>query len=240
MTERGTHPSELAWARHLSGEFGWLEAWKLRRHLAGCEACRAREAEHARDREAFEASVRRRQQVAELGAAAAALRPVATRRRRLVPWLAGGAAAVGAALLLQRPATAPELTAKGGDQLLLLVDGPAGAVPLGGRCAPGDRLIARYRTGQAYLLILEQDGQGSVQVLFPQDGASSARLEAPEGTTPTSWVLDATPGRECFAAFFSGAPVDVAVARSALLASAGGPALAGVTVRLQCCDKAAP
>ncbi len=54
-------------------------------------------------------------------------------------------------------------------------------------------------------------------------------LAAPRGATPQSFVLDEVPGRECFAAFFSDAPVEAA--------RGGAPALGGAVVRMQCCEK---
>ncbi len=65
------------------------------------------------------------------------------------------------------------------------------------------------------------------------------RLPAAEGTTPTSWILDAVPGRECFVAFFSDQPLGAEAATRALNGSPEAPALPGASVRVQCCEKGA-
>lgn len=237
MTRVAVHPSALAWARRLSGERGGLAGWRFRRHLARCDACRAKEAELVRERAAFDGSPRRGDDLSRLRRAAEAGRAAEGIRWRPLVALLAAAGASAALLFAFLPAGRPELSAKGRSHFAVFVDRPEGAVPLPFRCRPGDRLMARYRTTRPYLLLLERDGQERVQVLFPQDGATSARLPAGEGTTPVSWVLDAVPGRECFAAFFSDAPVDAATARRALLDPPGAPTTAGAEVLLRCCDK---
>lgn len=238
------HPSELAWARHLAGEPGWLARRRLRRHLRRCEACRRLEASLAAERRAFDADPARRQELARLAAErgpAPGGRPARHRARRW-PWLAGALAAASATalvLLAVRTPAPDALRAKGGGVLELYVERPGGAAALGERCAPGDRLIARYRTDRAYLLLLESDGRGAVQVVVPAGGAASMRLTVAEGTTPTSWVLDGAPGPECFAAFFSDAPVDVADAARALRAAPSAPELPGAAAQVRCCRKEA-
>jgi len=34
------HPSQETLALHAGGDLGWLERWRLKRHLAGCDDCR--------------------------------------------------------------------------------------------------------------------------------------------------------------------------------------------------------
>lgn len=239
MTDVQAHPSELQWARHLSREGSFLERRHVRRHLARCAACRAYEAEQSRAREAFEGDPRTREAMDELRARAAATAPPPRGGRPT--WFGAigvlGVAAAALALILLRPGSSPELLAKGGDRFAVYVQRPGGPVTLGGRCAPGDRLMAGWRTSRPYLLLLERDGRGAVQVLFPPGGAGSGRVPAAEGTTPTSWILDDAPGRECFAAFFSDEPVGTAIASRALAASREPPALPGVTARVVCCEK---
>lgn len=238
---RSTHPGELTWARHLAAELGWLGAWRLRRHLAGCGPCRAHADELARDRVAFDASPERAGELARLQARAAGdSRRLASRGRR-PGWTLGAvgglAAAVAVWVAVRVPAPVEGLAEKGGSALSLYVDRPGGAVALAARCAPGDRLMARYRTDRAYLLLLQRDGAGTVQVLLPPGGTSSQRLAAGVGSTPHGLVLDAIPGRECFAAFFSDQPLDAAVAGQALDGLPTPPVLPGAAVRIQCCEK---
>lgn len=236
------HPSELDWSRWLAAELGWLAARSMRRHLSACGRCRRLEAEMAGERAAFDAAPDRRVELARLRASSA-LPP----QRSPIPYLsrrggvlaAGAAVASVAALALLQPEPAPrsELAAKGDSTLTFHVARAGGAAPLGPSCAPGARIMARYRTHQPFLLLLQRDGRGEVQVLFPLGGSASARLPGPAGATPHSFVLDATPGRECFAAFFSRRPLDALAAKGALAASPEAPALPGAEVRAQCCTK---
>lgn len=230
-------PSELDWSRHLAGELGWLAARRLRAHVAGCPGCRGALAAMEAERAAFAAEPRRRRDLAVLQARARAL---GSRRGRTVWTIAGLAAAAAAAVLVvvrRAPEPDPAWSIKGGDLLAVQVKAASGAVPLGATCAAGDQLMASWATGHAYLLLLERDGAGRIQVLFPPGGTASARLAAPRGATPQSFVLDEVPGRECFAAFFSDAPVEAARAGEALARGGGAPALGGAVVRMSCCDK---
>lgn len=236
---RERHPSELTWARALAAELGWLGRARLRRHLAACEACRSLEAHMAEERCAFESDPRRGHDLRLLRArAAAAPLPGGRRRSRtLAAALAGAALAGGVAVVVSLRPASPDLAPKGLDSFQLLVYRPAGARPLGGRCAPGDRIIGRYRTDRPYLLLLEWDGRGRVQTLVPRDGVESARLPAAEGTTTESWVLDAAPGPECFVAVFSDEPVGAEAATRALLERPEAPVLRGATIQVRCCEK---
>lgn len=238
------HPSALDWSRRLAGDArGWWRERRMRRHLAGCEACRRLEAEMISERIAFDAAPERREELARLQArAATALRHAAPSSALGLPGLrwalgAGLGLALVAVLALRLPEPRDGLLEKGGSALALYVDRPGGAVALPARCAPGDRLMARWRTDRPWLLLLERDGAGRVQVLLPAGGTTSVRLQAGEGTTPQSFVLDDTPGRECFAAFFSDEPLDAAAAGRALAGAPGAPALPGASVRVQCCEK---
>jgi hypothetical protein len=238
MMDVGAHPSELDWAKHLSREGSPLERRRLSRHLARCEACRAYEAEQVRERSALEDDPRSRDALERLRARAAAAPRARTGRVRPT-WLGAlGALAAGTAVvLLWSSSSTTDLVAKGSDVFTVYVHRPAGVVPLGARCAPGDRLIAAYRTSRPYLLVVERDGRGAVQVLFPPAGTGSARVPTAEGTTPASWVLDAVSGTECFAAFFSDEPLAAAAAGQALASPRDAPALPGVTARVVCCEK---
>lgn len=233
-------PSELEWTRHLAGELSWLAARRLGAHVAGCPRCRAALAAMDAERAAFSADPQRRRDLARLGARPA---PSGSRRRRGLWWLSGlsglAAAAAAAVLVLARrgPGSDPEWISKGGDLLAVHVQTAGGAAPLGATCAAGDQLMASYASGHAYLLLLERDGRGGIQVLLPPGGTASARLAAPRGATPQSFVLDEVPGQECFAAFFSDAPVDAARAAAALATGEGTPRLGGAVIRMLCCEK---
>lgn len=237
-----THLTELDWARLLGGELGWWAGRHQRRHLRGCATCRQQEEALLAERRAFQAAPAR---AAELGRLGASLPPPASRPTQRpasrLAWGGAAALALGLAVLAVLPGAPPgdALAAKGGATFTVLVERPGGSDPLGARCAPGDRLMATWRTPLPHLLVLERDGQGRVQALFPREGAASARLSAPEGATPGSWILDDAPGRECFIAFFSEAPIATAAAAGALAAAPERPALAGVTAVARCCDKAA-
>ncbi len=238
MSGAQTHPSELDWAKHLSHERRWIASWRLRRHLASCATCRALDLDMVRERSAFDASPRRLEEVTLLKSRAATTsRRAASRARRLWPWIFGAAIAMALLAIVRTPPSAPDLVEKGRDSFTLYVDRPSGAVALDSWCAPGDRLIARYRSSRPYLLVVERDGRGAFQVLYPQDGTTSAPLPSAEGTTPTSWILDATAGHECFAAFFSDEPLAASAASRALSESPNAPALPGATVRVHCCRK---
>jgi hypothetical protein len=232
-------PSELEWTRHLAGELSWLAARRLGAHMAGCPRCRAALSAMDAERAAFSADPRRQRDLALLAARAA---PAGSGRRGRW-WLAGlsGLAAAAAATVLvfalRGPGPDPEWISKGGDLLAVHVQTAGGAVPLGATCAAGDQLMASYVSGHAYLLLLERDGKGGIQVLLPPGGTASARLAAPRGATPQSFVLDEVPGQECFAAFFSDAPVDAARAAAALASGGGAPLLGGAVIRMQCCEK---
>ena len=231
----GGHPAELTWMRHLAGELGPVERLRFRAHLRRCEACRAREVEVGLDRAQVEPEL-----TPGLDRLLAAVRvePVERVGRRRPPWGWALASGVGLAALVVvvRLGTGPAdeaLRARGSTSIEYFLDRGTRSTPLGVRCAPGDRLMARYRA-EGYLAVLERDGTGRVQVLFPA-GANTAAAVGGVGTTPTSWVLDDVPGEECFAAFFSAAPFDVASAVAAL--SAGSPRLPGVDVQVRCCAK---
>ena len=232
------HPNELNWAKYFSGEVRWLAGWRFRRHLMGCAPCRQLETEMVAERASFDASPRRSEEVAllqgRLGDSPTVAGPRALPRVRWA--LAGGMVAVALVVALVR-SSQPSLLEKGGDVFTMYVERPSGVAPLGSRCAAGDRIIARYRTARGYLLVLERDARGVVQVLHPRDGPASARLSNAEGTMPTSWILDAVPGQECFAAFFSEESVKAVLAIQAFAASSSAPKLSGSTVRVQCCEK---
>ena len=156
MSLAGWHPSELQWTRLLSGELSWLETWRLRRHVAACRTCRLLESEMAAERRDFDEAPQRQEEMARLSARARAITPSEDPiRRRGLSWVLA-AGMVAAVVMVWSRTLAPdtELTAKGGDTFDVYVDRPSGAAPLGDRCAPGDRLMARYRTGRPYLLIL--------------------------------------------------------------------------------------
>ncbi len=245
MSSDGSHPSELAWAKYLARESRWLARWRHRRHLASCERCRQLEAEMAEERRSFDADPLRRDDLALLRARVPVISrdasPKAFPPRRWWMIAAGVAAAAVAAITVHVPAPPPPgLIQKGGDVFALHVERRSGAVALGPSCIPGDRIIGSYRTERSHLLVLERDGRGRIQILVPTDGAVSMKLPAAEGTTSASWILDAVPGRECFAAFFSDEPLGAAAAARAFDESHDTPAVPGATVRVQCCEKGAP
>ena len=234
-------PSELDWSRHLAGELGFVAARRLRAHVARCEGCRRKLEGMAIEREAFVADPRRRLDLAALTA-----RAHEPGHRGGSLWMLAAlavTAAAAAVFVIRAPGPEQNWVSKGGDLLAVHVEAArhrgdsTGAVPLGATCAAGDRLMASYATGHAYLLLLERDGQGKVQVLLPPGGTASARLASPRGTTSQSFVLDDVPGRECFAAFFSDAPVEAARAGEALASGGAAPSLDGAVIRMQCCEK---
>lgn len=241
MSARPAHPNALAWARHLAGETGGLSGWRFRRHLASCPACRERAASAAREREDFESDPRSAEALRALRQRARQRSPDAPRPTPWAAWAltAAGAAGAVALLVVGRTDGPAALAAKGGDLFTLHVERPAGAEALGTTCAAGDRLMPRYRTARSFLLVLERDGAGGVQAVYPWSGDASVLLTSRDGAMPQSWQLDATPGEECFFAFFSDAPVALSAARAALAASPAAPSLPGVAVRAQCCRKAA-
>jgi hypothetical protein len=241
-------PSELELGKHVAGELGLLAVQRLRAHAAACPRCRAELEMIPEERAAFAADPRRRRDLAHLASMAARMREAGPRGGRLrwsLAGLAAGGAVLAAVLSLRPPGPGPRRatdgglawTTKGGDLLAVHVETAGGAVPLGATCAAGDRLMASYATGRAYLLLLERDGKGRIQVLLPPGGTTSARLPAPRGTTAESFVLDEAPGPECFAAFFSDAPIEAAQAGAALAAASGSPELPGAVVKMLCCDK---
>jgi hypothetical protein len=240
MSDGRAHPNALDWAKHLSGEAHGLAGWRFRRHLRSCASCLALEADMVAERTSFDASPLRREEVAFLQGRIAAVpaSPAPSAPPRLRWAIAVGiVATVIATVVARAPSPDRRLVEKGGDVFAMSIDRPSGTVDLGPRCAAGDRIIARYRTQRSFLLVLERDGRGVVQVLHPREGTASVRLTAAEGTTPTGWILDAVAGPECFAAFFSDEPVDAASASRAFAASPTSPALPGATVRVLCCDK---
>jgi hypothetical protein len=194
----------------------------------------------AAERAAFDAAPARRDELVQLCASASTSQP---RRLRLElsrrGWaLAGSAAALGvAALLLWLPEPRDEVASKGSSSLTVYQERSGGAALLGRSCEPGARLMLHYRTDRRWLLIVQRDGRGDVQVLFPRGGAASGRVPGPEGATAHSFILDAVPGRECFTAFFTDQPMDAAAAGRALAASPEAPLPFGVEVRSQCCTK---
>jgi hypothetical protein len=229
------HPSALEWARHVAGETRGFAGFRFRRHLEVCAACSERAAAADRERREFEGDPRHAQ-------AAAALRQRAERlsaRARRPRWMAWAlvAPAVAVAAVVFATSDTQRLAAKGGDVFTLHVDRPSGSRPLDSTCAAGDRIMARYRTGRQYLLIVERDGAGEVQAVHPFGGNASVRLVVSEGVTPQSWRLDQTPGEECFFAFFSDQPVSLSAARTALGESPAVPSLPLAAVRRQCCHK---
>lgn len=232
MTPPG-HPDALAWARLLGRDLGPLAAWRLRRHLAGCAACQARHATLLEGRADFEGAPARAEQLRRLEARATAPAAPARGRGLVLAGALAAALAVGASLAVvgARDREAAPLEPKGGDQFTVYVLGPLGPAPLGPACAEGDRLTARFRTGHRHLLVLEHDGAGEVQELLRSADATAAPRLQP------SWVLDARPGEECFAAFFSDAPLELATATAALKASPASPAVPGASVQVRCCLK---
>jgi hypothetical protein len=230
------HPSDLVWSRHLGGTLGVLERWRLRRHLAGCEACRAQEKELFAQKAGFDAAPERAVDLALLASGlprVASLRP----RRSRLEWAVGFASAAAAAalvLMVARPVPSGDLTAKGPSAFAMYLKRGDSVVPLGKDCQPGDRVRGKLSSEKPFVLIVEVDATRRPHVLHPLNGKMSAMNPRGPWETPGSWIIDATPGEERFIAVFTREPVDIAVVGPSLVARADVP---GAEVLEQRCLK---
>ena len=234
------HPDSLTWSRFLGRELGLFQRLSFARHLRDCDRCRARRDALSSERAAFERAPERERDLDVLLRRIPSSRP---RPRPLFAWgLAAAAAVVVVFVAIPREDPAGDLLrAKGGSSFELWVKQGDGAQPLGDECRPGDALRASHRTAHRYLLVLGRDGTGTIARLFPSSGPGSARLEAGDGLTPGSWVLDDRPGVEQFIAFFSDDPISEAAASAAIRAAGDGiPKVEGAEVRVVRCRKSAP
>ena len=195
-----------------------------RAHLASCARCRADDSTAAAARAHFTAAL-----LPQTMGAVRRRADASQRARRA--WLPGLLLAFGAATALlfwARPAPVE-------DDLLAKSAGPSVTAYYrrGDRVAPvaaGERLrrgdavrLTVIPAARRFVAVLSLDGAGHVTRWFPLDAAESRALPAGRTELPGSIVLDASPGPERLFAFFSSAPLPLAVleARLAGLARTG-------------------
>ena len=218
-----THPNNFGWTHYAATSLPLWQRMQFNWHLRQCVACRARAAQLREERASFCDSAAYRSCLeglqARLGKRSAP--------RRILPWFGALATLSCAAIFgLGILPSHNGLRAKGGEQFTLYVQRAGEAVPLGAQCQAGDSLRARYESPRGYLMVVEVDGSGQAQVVFPMQGSDSAAIGASADFTPGSWVLDSTPGRERFVAVFSKAPLQAgyvlqAVRRGTVLSDPG-------------------
>ena len=230
---RAQHPSALFWSQWAARDLplrGRLQsAW----HLSRCAACRTVAEQLRTDRAAYAQSAPFARGLADLQRRL----PVAASRRPMWPAMALAGSLTAVLLAVWRPPEAPPiLRAKGAaTHFALYVQRGDAVSPLGTKCQAGDAVRARYQSPRPYLLVVEIDGRGDTQVVFPGAGAASGGIGPDRQITPGSWVLDDSPHQERFVALFSDAPLTLAGSRACVDAA---PACDAAVIRLEVtCDK---
>lgn len=138
-------------------------------------------------------------------------------------WIAGPALAAAFALLLFLRPSVPELEltrSKGSAQLLIHRATTLGVEKLssGQAARAGDRLQLGYGSGATgYGVIASLDGNGVLNIHFPQEGATQAGALNPKGEElPFSYELDDAPRLERFFLVTADAPFAVSLVREAV------------------------
>jgi hypothetical protein len=231
-----THLNDLEWSRWLGHDLGLWERLRVRRHLRACESCAAQASRLEVERRAFESDPRFARAVDGLTTSAArSSRPAA--KRSWWPAFSVASLAAGAAVVFFLLPGSNDLQSKGTDLFAWSLHRGDETLPFGDKCFAGDAVRASYVMSKpGYLMVLGTGSTRQVQQLYPASGDTSEPVDR-TGTTPGSWVLDATPGRQCFSAVFS----STALRREAvepLLKAVKTPS--GVQVFTRCCEKASP
>ncbi|MCA9491454.1 MAG: hypothetical protein KC621_16090 [Myxococcales bacterium] len=219
-TNEGQRPSRLLLGRYASGELSPHEAAELEARLDD----------------------RARAVLAEIEAAKAQVPPLdlAALRRRAdeqapannVRWYGLATLALAAVVLVMflafgRPDAGPDVRFRTGDTLQVhRLDGQH-LVPYQQGLAVGSGDVLGFKvvaTGHTSVVVMSVDGNGRVQVYWPEEGEVAEPIEA-DGllALPGSLTLDDAPGPELFVAVFD---TDVPEARTALehAFQSGGPA----------------
>lgn len=211
-----THLNELQLSNYLVGDLTARQARKVERHLKGCASCGRKYETMCAERDAFDASPQRAEELAGLPVQSED-RPFSTepRRARSLQWavvlpIAASLAVVviGFAIMRGMDTESPSIRVKGNDSLVLFVKRGDRVQTLDDICHPGDAIRARFWTDKKYALIVGAEKNGdAVYPLYPEAGSVSAAVEQVPTETSGSWILDDTLGRQDFIAFFSDTPL---------------------------------
>ncbi|MFB1481852.1 hypothetical protein [Corallococcus sp. RDP092CA] len=184
---------------------------RAERHVAACPACGTLAERMRQARESSLAQPRAKAVLARLEARRA--RSSRPRWSWGVPLVA--ALAVGLALVVYVPRGADDGVRLKGNVALRLLSAQ-GAPVLDAR--PGEQVTLAVGTGPyRNVLVLAVDEAGTVEPLWPSEGATSGTVEP--GAEVKLAPLEVTPGTVALHAFFAEAPLDVASAREALASS---------------------
>jgi hypothetical protein len=213
MNERGHLSTETLDLLALSA-LAATDAQLAQGHLSGCGTCKRRWDELNEDKQRFEQFVFPRT-LASVEARArkgsSAWSGLAARWRMLVPALGLAAAGVIAVVVIPRGSVqTPYVGVKGGPSMEVVARRGETQFPV----REGSHLRARDQirfvvdpAGAKYLLIASRDGNGTLSVYFPYNGAQSAPLMENRQELPNSIELDGVTGPERLYAFFSDAPL---------------------------------
>jgi hypothetical protein len=209
-----THLSRLRADQLLNDELAAVEAHAARAHVASCDRCTARIAEHERER-------------AELAV------PLASRRRPRAAWIAAAAFAAAAVIVLVAlRARGPHGVDEGGTRLkgapaigFYVKHGDAVRRGADGELvAPGDAIeLTATSARPAYLAIVSVDHAGTVSVYYPDAPVAAPIAAGAEQVLPTSVILDDVLGRERIYGVFCPDPIAVAEVRAAFAGSIAPP-----------------
>ena len=218
--------SDLVFDRRAAGELSAEEDALLTAHIAGCERCRARNADLEQEAARFDATPPEWLRAP----------PQRASRLRWLPAIGGTLALAAAVLLWARSRDElPTERLKGTSRIAYHVkhDGAVRPGTNGDRLMAGDAVQFSYSIGEArHLAVLSVDGARRVSTYFPATGENAVAMAVGrEVSLPSSTVLDDTPGPETIFALFCDSSVALEPVRRALAERPDAtPVVVGCTV----------
>ena len=215
------HLNDLLWSKYLTGELGWLEERRFRRHLSGCSECQEEHEAMLAEQQQFLASPDRKDEIARLKSHAQARQSVAERQFRvagggfqvkLVIPVAAACVALAFGIFFMQKTEKTEsqsvLRTKGNNTLVIYAMRNGEVSVVKNVCHPADRLRARFWTDKKYVFIVGSDSaEQGIYPLYPMEETASVKVTESPSETSGSWILDENLGLQQIIAIFSDRPI---------------------------------